>query len=402
MKRKFEFLPFLTVFIALSLSLCAGFYSVTGVGKMFAGSISVMIMMSVLEATKLLLASIVYQYWKKFTILLRGYYIAGIIILAGLTSMGIYGYLSSAYSDTFNKLEQVEKQVKLIDTKKSMYEVQLSDLKLEKDNLRKEKTDLDNITSNLATNTESQYKDKDGNIINTQSSAKLKALNVQLTNSQKRKDEISIKENVIDTKLLNLNDSINSLEIRKVNIESNSDLASEVGPLKYIARLTGKSMDTIINWFIMLLMIVFDPLAISLVIGANIIFKKKEKEETNKNIEMPEDIIKAQENIANEWKRIEEKENELYMLKSNINTDIPDLSKEKEEIEEEKKKLKKLKDEVEASNAIWKDERKNIEEKEEEISKLKEKVLKYGKDMENWGNMHWKMKVRSEPPKPTF
>jgi S-adenosylmethionine decarboxylase proenzyme len=111
------------------------------------------------------------------------------------------------------------------------------------------------------------YKDRSGNILTTTSSANRKSFENQISLSQKRRDELSIRETA-------LNDSITQIDLKKLDLETNADLAGEIGPLKYIAKLTNRPMDVVVNWFIIALMFVFDPLAISLVIAANFAFNK--------------------------------------------------------------------------------------------------------------------------------
>ena len=275
-----KLLPYLVVISALSVSLSAAFYSVSGIGKMFSGaSIQVMIMMGSLEVAKLVLASLLYQYWSRLNKVLKFYYFVALFVLMSLTSAGIYGYLSSAYSETSNKLENIDKQVNVLNTKRGMFETQLNDARTEKDRINSNIAELTKAVSNNFV----QTKDKDGNIITTSSSANRKVYEEQLKSSQKRRDDILIKETA-------LNDSITQIDLKKLELETNTDIAGEIGPLKYIAKLTNKSIDQVINWFIIALMLVFDPLAVTLVVGANVIFrdkaKEKEKLELSKQIDL--------------------------------------------------------------------------------------------------------------------
>jgi len=275
-----KLLPYLVVISALSVSLSAAFYSVSGIGKMFSGaSIQVMIMMGSLEVAKLVLASLLYQYWSRLNKVLKFYYFVALFVLMSLTSAGIYGYLSSAYSETSNKLENIDKQVSVLNTKRGMFETQLNDARTEKDRINSNIAELTKAVSNNFV----QTKDRDGNIITTSSSANRKVYEEQLKSSQKRRDDILIKETA-------LNDSITQIDLKKLELETNTDIAGEIGPLKYIAKLTNKSIDQVINWFIIALMLVFDPLAVTLVVGANVIFrdkaKEKEKLELSKQIDL--------------------------------------------------------------------------------------------------------------------
>ena len=262
MERKV--LPYLVAISALSVSLSAAFYSVTGLSKMFAGaSTQVMVMAGSLEIAKLIIASLLYQYWDKLGALLKIYLTIAVGILMLITSGGIYGYLSSAYSETSTKLEVMGKNVAVYDLKRERFQNQLNDVTVEKQSLNESILEL---TKGLSNNT-IQYKDDEGNIITTTSSSTRRVLTKQLEDAKQQRDKLSIREEA-------LTDSITKIDLIKLDLETNTDIASEVGPLKYIASITGKSMDQVVNWFIIALMLVFDPLAIALVISANVVFSK--------------------------------------------------------------------------------------------------------------------------------
>lgn len=270
MERKI--LPYLVAISALSVSLSAAFYSVTGLGKMFAGaSMQVIIMAGSLEVAKLVVASLLYQYWNKLGALLKIYLTIAVGVLMVITSGGIYGYLSSAYSETSTKLEVISKNVAVYDLKRDRFQIQLDDVTIEKQSLNQSILEL---TKGLSNNV-IQYKDEDGNIITTTSRATRKALENQLNDAKQQRDKLSLREEA-------LTDSITKIDLLKLDLETNTDIASEVGPLKYIANLTGKSMDQVVNWFIIALMLVFDPLAVALVISANVVFSKPKRRSNNR------------------------------------------------------------------------------------------------------------------------
>ncbi len=262
MERKL--LPYLVAIAAFSVSASAAFYSVTGLSKMFAGAaLQVMIMASSLELAKLVIASVLYQYWERLGVLLKTYLISAVFILMLITSGGIYGYLSAAYSETSIKLDVITKEVSVYDLTRSRYQSQLDDLIEEKNLLSYSISELSKGLSNNIT----QYTDSRGNIVTSSSSANRKALERQLEDAKRQRDVLTARETI-------LNDSISKIDIAKLQKETNSDIASEIGPLKYIATLTGKTIDEVVNWFIIALMLVFDPLAVALVITANILFHK--------------------------------------------------------------------------------------------------------------------------------
>jgi hypothetical protein len=262
MERKV--LPYLVAISALSVSLSAAFYSVTGLSKMFAGAATqVMVMAGSLEIAKLIIASLLYQYWDKLGALLKIYLTVAVVILMLITSGGIYGYLSSAYSETSTKLEVIGKNVAVYDLKRERFQNQLNDVTVEKQSLNESILEL---TKGLSNNT-IQYKDNEGNIITTTSSSTRRVLTNQLDDAKQQRDKLSLREEA-------LTDSVTNIDLIKLDLETNTDIASEIGPLKYIASITGKSMDQVVNWFIIALMLVFDPLAIALVISANVVFSK--------------------------------------------------------------------------------------------------------------------------------
>ena len=121
------FLPFLIGFSAISVSGSAAFYSVFGLSKLFAGaSTEVIIMAGSLEVAKLVTASLLYQYWDSINKFLKYYLSIAVVILVIITSMGIYGFLSSAYQETFNKLTYVDNEKKFLQQKVDFYQIDLN------------------------------------------------------------------------------------------------------------------------------------------------------------------------------------------------------------------------------------------------------------------------------------
>lgn len=257
-------LPVIIALAALSVSASAAFYSVSGLSKLFAGaSFEVIIMASSLEIAKLVIASLLYQYWDTINKLLRTYLTVAAVVLVLITSMGIYGFLSAAYQETANKAGNIDAQVALVAVKRDNIKEQLGTYNTEKESINKAIADLRNGLSN----NKIQYKDKDGNLITSTSSATRKALEKQLDQAVERQGEINEKVDQLNEQLFNYETEI-------VEIETNSDLAGELGPLKYLSGLTGVPMDKIINVLLLIIIFVFDPLAISLVVAANFAFEQ--------------------------------------------------------------------------------------------------------------------------------
>jgi hypothetical protein len=273
---KNKIFPLLIAFSALSVSASAAFYSVSGLSKLFAGaSLEVIIMASSLEIAKLVIASLLYQYWDNINKGLRAYLTvaAGVLIL--ITSAGIYGFLSAAYQETANKAGIVTQQITALETKKALYEET-------RDNLLADRKSNNELRGTLSKGSTTQYTDKNGNLV------------VRTNNSAIRNIESTAKENEkLAAKLDVANDSIFALETQILEAKVNSEAASELGPLKYLSELTGVEMNRIINWLLLVIIFVFDPLAIALVIAANFAFTQLRPKKEHPLEEQVEDMRKV-------------------------------------------------------------------------------------------------------------
>lgn len=256
-------LPVLIAVAALLVSGTAAYYSVTGLGKLFAGaSIPVMIMAASLEFSKLISASLLYRYWAKLGILLKTYLTVAVVVLILITSLGIYGFLTAAYQQTSSNVESVDTEISLYETQKSVVQSQVDNLTTEQVQLSKSISDLrSGLSSNVI-----KYTDAKGNILTSTSSATRAALEKQLASSTDRQVELDKQLSTLNIKLVELQTKISELQIGLIN-------SGELGPLKYISSLTNTPIESIVNYLVLTIVFVFDPLAISLVIAANFAFK---------------------------------------------------------------------------------------------------------------------------------
>jgi hypothetical protein len=272
--------PFLIALSALSVSASAAFYSVFGLSKLFAGaSYQVMVMATSLEFAKLVVASLLYQYWSTINKWLRLYLSLAVFVLILITSGGIYGFLSGAYQETATKSELLDKGLKVIELKQTRFEEEKTDLSIEKEQLN---TSISDLRSSLSNPAQVQYIDKNsGQLITTTSSSTRKTLEKELEKAIIDRDKLNDKLGSIQDTLLKLDQEILNLEI------SNED-QRELGPLKYLSEVSGYPMSKVVNWFLLLIIFVFDPLAIAMVIAANFAFSqliKKTKSEDSLNDE---------------------------------------------------------------------------------------------------------------------
>jgi len=284
--------PFIIALSALSVSASAAFYSVTGLSKLFAGaSTEVFVMAGSLEVAKLVIASLLYQYWDNLNKLLKIYLSIACLVLILITSAGIYGFLSSAYQETAALAGNIDAQVTLVETKRDNVKEQLVVYNEEKSSINDAVTELRSGLSNNVI----QYKDKEtGEIITTTSSSTRRALEKQLDQAIERQVEIN-------TRVDNLNQQLFDYETEIVEIQTGSDIASELGPLKYLSGLTGLGMDKIINYLLLIIIFVFDPLAISLVVAANFAFAQlRNKDENEPNEALKQAFERHKEEVIKE------------------------------------------------------------------------------------------------------
>ena len=245
-------LPYIIALSALFVSSCAVFYSVYGLSQLFAGaSKAVIVMASSLEIAKLVVASLLYQYWGELNRLLRLYLTIACITLMFITSGGIYGFLSGAYQETATKSELMDKHTLMLQTKQNRFNEQL----------KAEKELLIYYTEALSNPTMIQYIDRETQqLITTTSSRQRKLMTSQL--------------NEVKSNVYRLNDSISIYDMKILEKEVSNEEVRELGPLKYVAKSLGVEMDKVVNYFLLLIVCVFDPLAVCLVIAANFAFSR--------------------------------------------------------------------------------------------------------------------------------
>ena len=278
---KARLFPFLIGLAALAVSGSAAFYSVFGLSKLFAGaSLQVIIMAGSLEFAKLVCASLLYQYWSTINKFLRFYLSIAVFVLMIITSGGIYGFLSGAYQETATKSEFLDKSLAVLEQKQIRFEENKTDLTLEKTQLN---TTISELRTSLSNPTQVSYYSEDaGQVITTSSTSARKALQSELSLTIADRDTINVKLEAVQ-------DSILSLDTQLLDLEIGNEEQRELGPLKYLAETTGKEMGTVVNWFLLLIVFVFDPLAIAMVVAANFAFAQiKPKEDLGIPKEVPD------------------------------------------------------------------------------------------------------------------
>ena len=244
-----NWLKFLVGFSALIIAGCAAFFSVTGLGVLFSGaSTAVMVMAGSLEFAKLVAATYLKQTWDEIKGFNKWYLTISVGILMMITSAGIFGYLSNAFQAQSLQLQQVDREVLVYTTKIEQNTAQITQLN----------TQLGQLSSTQSTILE---KGK---------------VNSRLLRSIDNKDKqvATINKKIADLQDQNAknNEKINEIKIANLGLEK------EVGGFRFIAEAFGMELKNVVKFFIFLIVIVFDPLAIALIIAFNgLIAKKKEK-----------------------------------------------------------------------------------------------------------------------------
>ena len=259
------FFPFIIAFSALSVSLSAAFYSVSGLSKLFAGAqLEVIIMAGSLEFAKLVIASLLYQYWDTINKWLRTYLTIAAVTLVLITSMGIYGFLSAAYQETYQKLVVQQNEIEFLDSKAQFYE----------EDVNRYDQELERISNNISTlsnarSQQIQVRDTSvvGGVRSTISTSELRLAQSRINVEEENRKDVQAKREVAA-------DSLQNIKLKILDLQNQSDTVGELGPLQYLSGLTGTPMDKIINWLLLVIIFVFDPLAISLVVAANFAFDK--------------------------------------------------------------------------------------------------------------------------------
>ena len=289
--------PFLIAFSALSVSASAAFYSVYGLSKLFAGAqFQVIIMAGSLEFAKLVTASLLYQYWDSINKTLRTYLTVATVILVLITSMGIYGFLSAAYQDTYSKLSIAENEIKFLENKKVFYEEDVARFDTE---LKRISENISVLSNAKASSIQVRDTASATGFRQTISTAELRLSQQRIEVEEENRKNVYAKREVAA-------DSLQKYQLKILELQSNNEVSAELGPLQYLSGLTGTPMDKIINILLLVIIFVFDPLAISLVVAANFAFDKAYPK------------IKKRENLYGEQVPVKEKEIILEEDETNV------------------------------------------------------------------------------------
>lgn len=242
-------------FTSLFVAGCAAFFSVLGIATLFAGSFfQVAVMASSLELGKLVATSFLYRYWTKTALLLKLYLIFAILILMAITSLGIFGYLSAAYQVNSAKFSQIDSQIVLIEQQK-----QSSDQEIEQNNTRISTLNQSRVSQEQRLPTMSRQAAAPIYADIERAASEIKSLqerNQLLQNQKIDKDD------------------------QTILLKSEYAKTKDIGTFKFVADVFDRPLDTVVIAFIAVLIVVFDPLAVTLILAFNIVVGRKISKET--------------------------------------------------------------------------------------------------------------------------
>jgi len=247
------FFGLLTLLVALAISTVAAYYSIVGLMAIFAGATTAIAIMGVvLEIGKLVCASWTFQNWKTSPFTIRSYFIVAVVVLMLITSLGIFGFLSRAHITQSSPTALLEERIERINLKTNQRQTQIN----------RYQGRLDTLDQAL------------------QRYIELGAISKGLSKIGAMDNET----NLLKTKISTLETEIDGLTDKKYGLKTELNLAEvEVGPIRYVASMiyddvSESQLEEAVRWIIILLIFVFDPLAVVLVIAANISLRDYRKE----------------------------------------------------------------------------------------------------------------------------
>lgn len=240
---------YITLAVALMLSVCSAYFSIMGLAMIFAAAkVQVLVMGAIIETAKVVAISWAYRNWDIAPRLIKYYLVVAIVILMAITSMGTFGYLSKAHQDQAIPVGDIVAQLTIIDQR----------IQVSKDNIeasRKALAQMDQAVDQIMSRTTDE----------TGADKAVRTRRAQQAERKKILAEIETEQKTIAA--LNIERAPIASEVRKVE--------AEVGPIRYIAKLMygadqdDNTLEQAVVWVIIMIVVVFDPLAVVLLLAGN-------------------------------------------------------------------------------------------------------------------------------------
>ena len=259
-------------FSALFVAGCAAFFSIWGIGLLFSGAaISSMVMASSLELGKLVATSFLYRFWKKSQMMLKSYLCIAVLVLMGITSLGIFGYLSSAYQQSSVKYALLQDQLTTLESQKKQSSVKIDDIKKRVESLstlrRSQEDRLTQVNTNaLLARNPIQFRQ-----VQEQTMELIDQTDKNIKDENEKSKQYFSDIDVVDKKIS--------------DIKLGSAETKDIQTFKFVADALGVNLNTVAKWFILVLIVVFDPLAVALVLAYNVAISKEYEIYKSTNVE---------------------------------------------------------------------------------------------------------------------
>ena len=234
----------LCFFSSLLVAGCAAWFSVLGIATLFSGSYtSVLIMASSLELGKLVATTYLHHYWSKTGALLKTYLLVAVAMLMCITSLGIFGYLSAAYSSNSSKFAIVDSRIEAASARKASTDVELAQIHARIETL------------NSARRSQEERLPK-------MSAANAKPIYADIERTAVEVDKLSARIHTLQDNKIAADNEI-------ADLKGQISTAKDIGTFKFVADHLGVPLDTVVMWFVAIIIAVFDPLAIALLLAYN-------------------------------------------------------------------------------------------------------------------------------------
>jgi hypothetical protein len=251
---------------ALTIAATAALFSITGIGTLFAGAaLSAMVMAGALELGKLVGISFLYRYWKELPFTLKSYMSIASIVLIIITSAGIYGYLSSAYAKVAADPLRMNAEVQILNSQAATLD----------EEIKRKTTRLDQIIT---------LRGQQENRIDSLIVRSTTGNTTTIRNAQNQLTELSRTATTLQREINQSSVQRDSLKAKSLTTDVAITTNSDIGTFVYISRAIGVELDTVVKWFILIIVLVFDPLSICLVLAYNFLQKRGQVVEEPKKL----------------------------------------------------------------------------------------------------------------------
>jgi hypothetical protein len=248
---------FVIGFLALAVASVAAYFSVYGIATLFSGAfVATLVMASVLEVAKLGMTSYLYRYWINTHKALRSFMVGAVIGLMAITSWGIYGFLSSAYQTSKSGLETYERQLEIKNKAKSFKENEVALIEKRINSLAEVRTKQEERLS-AGPPASDKRSTSELRLWNDQ---QIQLISETTEDMNKLQDELEVVAGELMTEELKISEFKGSFSDQK-----------DILTFQFVADAMGVDLDTAVQWFILLFIIVFDPVAVALVLAYNTI-----------------------------------------------------------------------------------------------------------------------------------